>query len=151
MAWKWYTEINGFDGGTTTTEFGGTLNYIHRTDLTDNPQDTVLYFAEIEQDTGDNQVYKLEAESNPGTDQITISIDDSDVGNGHEADEITLALTSGDLATNTAGASLDLGSELLSGVSEAVAVHIRVENAVTVTGNSTELSLSRNAAVQSEV
>lgn len=144
MAWKWYTDA------ALTTVFSGTLSYIHRTDLSDNPQDNVLYYAEIEQDTGDNQVYKLEAESNPGTDQITVTIEDTTAG-GHEPAEVTLALTAGDLGTNTAGASLDIGTELLSGASQAVAVHIRVENAVTTVGNSTELSLARNAVLQSEV
>ena len=145
MAWKWYTDA------ACTQLFSGTLSYIHRTDLTDNPQDDVLYYAEVEQDTGDNGIYKLEAESNPGTDNITVSPQDANVGSGHEATEITLALTAGALATNTAGAALSLGTQLTSGVTNAQPVHVRVENAVTTTGNSTELSLARNAVVQSEI
>jgi len=73
------------------------------------------------------------------------------VGSGHEASEVTLGLTSAALDTNTAGASLELGATLLSGVSEAVAVHVRVENAVTSVGTSTELQLSITATVDSEV
>lgn len=145
MAWKWYTDA------ACTNEFGGTLQFVHLADLSDNPQDEVLYYANVDEDPGDNQVYQQEALSAPGTDQIAVSIVDADVGAGHEADEVTLALSAGDLDTNTAGASLELGTTLLSGVSEAVAVHVRVENAVTGPGTSTELSLQIAATVDSEV
>ena len=145
MAWKLYTD------SACTTEFSGTLQLVHRTDLTDNPQDTQLWYAEVEDDTGDNQVYQQQAESDPGVDPVVLSIVDAAVGSGHEASEITLATTSGALGTNTAGASLDLGATLLSGVSAAQPIHIRVENAVTTVGTSTELSVDIVATVDSEV
>lgn len=149
--WKLYTEINGVDGASQTTEFGGTLQLVHKDDLSDNPQDTLLYFANIDDDPGDNGVIKMEAYSNPGTDDLVISIADASVGSGHEADEITLATTAAALDTNTAGASLSLGTQLLSGVSNRQEIHIRVENAVTSVGNSTELSSGINQTVENPV
>lgn len=142
--WKLYEDA------ALTTEFGGTLTLIHRTDLSDNPQDNVLYYGNIDEDPGDNQVLEQVEATNPGVNFITLSIVDSSVGSGHEASEITLAKTSGALATNTAGASLDLGQDdasigvirILSGVSAAQPVHIRVENAVTTPGSSLELTVS---------
>lgn len=145
MPWQMYEDA------ACTQVFSGTLSLIHRTDLSDNPQDTVLYYANVDDDPGDNQVYKKEAQSNPGTDNLLLTIADADVGNGHEASEITLARTAVDLDTNTAGTSLSLGTQILSGVSAAEPIHIRVENAVTTVSNSTELSFGINAWVDSEV
>lgn len=147
--WKWYTSIDGVDGETQTVEFGGTLSYVHESDLSDNPQDRVLYYANLDDDPGDNGVQQQEAYSNPGTDDIVLSIVDSAPSSGHAADEVTLALNAGDLGTNTAGASLVLGTTLVSGVSGRVTVHVRVENAVTAVGDSTELELQLTATVDS--
>lgn len=44
--------------------------------------------------------------------------------------EIKLALTSGGLAGATAGAGLDIGTTILSGVANKVELHVRVSNAV---------------------
>src|SRR5690554_4443444 len=143
MAWKLYED------SACTVEFGGTLTTIHKTDLSDNPQDFVFYFAEVDEDPGDNQVYEKVESTAPGTNYITLSIVDSSVGSGHEASEITLAKTAADLDTNVAGAALDLGQDdasigvirLLSGASAAEEIHVRIENAVTSVGSSTELSV----------
>lgn len=53
----------------------------------------------------------------------------------HPATEIKLALTSGGLPGATAGALLNLGSTILSGVATAVPVHIRVTNTVATVNN----------------
>ncbi len=143
MAWKLYTD------SACTSEFGGTLSFVHRTDLSDNPSDSVLYFAEVDEDPGDNQILEKVESSNPGINYITVAIVDAAPGSGHEADEISLAKTSAGLDTAIAGASLDLGQDdagigvirLLSGVSKAQPIHIRVSNAVTTPGTSTELSV----------
>jgi hypothetical protein len=44
--------------------------------------------------------------------------------------EITLGLTSGSLDTNIAGASLNIGTSISNGTGNAVAIHVRVENAI---------------------
>jgi hypothetical protein len=143
MAWKLYTD------SACTTLFSGTLELVHLTDLSDNPQDNTLWYGEVEEDTGDNGTIKQQAYSNPGTDDIVVSVVDAAVGSGHEADEITLSVDAAGLDTNTAGASLSLGVQLLSGVSNAQPIHVRVENAVTGVGDSTELTLSWVATVDS--
>ncbi|APC45945.1 hypothetical protein QHH_33 [Halomonas phage QHHSV-1] len=142
MAWKLYTDA------ACTEEFPGTLSFVHRTDLSDNPSDSVLWFAEVDEDPGDNQILEKVESTLPGTNYITFAIVDAAVGSGHEADEITLAKTSAGLDTAVAGASLDLGQDddgigvirLLSGVSKAQPIHIRVSNAVTTPGTSNELT-----------
>lgn len=144
MAWKLYTDA------ACTTEFSGTLQLVHRTDLSDNPQDSVFYFANVDQDPGDNGIYQKQAESNPGTDPILLNVVDADPGAGHEASEVTLATDAAGLDANTAGASLDLGTTLISGVSNAQPVHVRIENAVTSVGNSTELSVEIVATIDFE-
>jgi len=143
--WKLYTDA------ACTNEFSGTLQLIHRTDLSDNPQDNVFYYANIDEDPADNGVYQKQAASNPGTDPLLLSVVDATVGAGHEASEVTLATTAAGLDTATAGAALDLGTTLTSGLSGAQPVHIRVENAVTTISNSTELSVDIVATIDSEV
>ena len=53
------------------------------------------------------------------------------LGNRHEVNELTLALSAPDLATNIPGAALNLGPTILSGVANAVHLFLRVNNAVT--------------------
>lgn len=53
-----------------TVPFVGLLQVSHKTDLSDNPQDFVLYFGSVVSDR------KLEADSNPGVDQITLTPSD---------------------------------------------------------------------------
>jgi len=68
--------------------------------------------------------------------------------------EIKLASTSGGLAGATAGAGLSLGATLLSGVSNAVQVHMRVTNTITQASSSVstpELGVNINAIIQTAV
>lgn len=61
LSFKFYTD----DG--LVTPYSGTTNVSHNTDLSDNPQDFVLYFGSNEADR------VLEAASNPGVDDIEIT------------------------------------------------------------------------------
>lgn len=54
-----------------TTAFSGSANFIHRTDLSDNPQDTVLYFGS----QATNR--KIRTTTAPGTNQITLTPTDT--------------------------------------------------------------------------
>ncbi len=176
LSFKLYTDTG------LTSLFGGTLDLIHQSDFSDNPQDFVLYF-------GSNTANrKLEASSNPGVDQITLTptyaipnwavatalslgasrrptsptgyryqvttagtthastqptwptVIGSTVADGtvvwtcvaeeRDVNEITLALSAPDLDTNVAGAALNIGTEILSGTSNDVAIYVRVENAI---------------------
>ena len=181
LSFKLYT-----DSGLTTL-FTGLFQLTHETDLSDNPQDFQLWF-------GSNTSSRtLEATSNPGVDQISLTPTDimtawaattaysvgdcrqpttpntyryevttagtsggseptwptggvgSTVVDGtvvwtlvsskHEPTEIKLALTAAGLPGATAGAALDLGATLTSGVGNAVEINIRVTNAVTDVGS----------------
>ena len=86
----------------------------------------------------------LQAESDPGVDQITLSIVDGSPGSGHPASDISLALTEVGLAGATPGASLNLGTSISSGVGNAVAFWIGMEDSTHVVGTSTELTVTLN-------
>lgn len=61
-----------------TLAFSGTLDVVHYTDLSDNPQDFILYLGSPASDR------ILEAASNPGVDDITLT--PTDISDGWEAD-----------------------------------------------------------------
>lgn len=65
LSFKLYT-----DSGLT-TPFGGTEQLTHHTDLSDNPQDFTYYFGSTD------STKKLQANSNPGTDDITLTPTDT--------------------------------------------------------------------------
>ncbi len=201
LSFKFYT-----DSGLSSA-FGGLLQVLHYTDLSDNPQDFTLYFGST------NSTRRLEANSNPGVDQITLTptdaLEDWDTatayalgdlvepttpnglvykcttagtshasveptwptvgigstvadgtcvwtlqGDRHELTEITLALDSGDLGTNTPGDPLDIGTQLDGGTGNAIPIYIRVTNAVTTVRNNTddpELTVNINEVVETEI
>lgn len=56
-----------FTNSDLSTAFTGTLTLTHYTDLSDNPQDGVLYLGSLNSDR------KLEADSSPGVDNITLT------------------------------------------------------------------------------
>lgn len=177
LSFKFYNE------DTLSTAFTGTLSLVNKTDLSDNPQDFVLYFGSTE--TG----HTLQTSTSPGTNQITLTpaniaaewenttaytlgnliepttpnnfiykcttagtshatteptwptsigstvVDGTVVwtcyAHSHPITEIKLALSSGGLPGATGGASLNLGTTLTSGVSNAIPVYIRITNTVT--------------------
>lgn len=88
---------------------------------------------------------RLQANSNPGVDQITVSIVDAAPATGNPATDVTLALTQNGLAVATPGAPLNLGVQVLSGAINAVPVWIRIDDSTGVVASSTELSLTTNA------
>lgn len=139
MAWKLYT-----DSGCT-VPFGGVLSYIHYSDFSDNPQDRVLYYANIDDDPVDNGSYKMITKT--GAD-IVLTITDTTPSSGHEPTELKLATTSAGLATAVAGANLSLGPQIISGLSGARQVHIRVTNAVTEAGLSVELGVRKSETIK---
>lgn len=60
-----------FTDSNLTVPFSGISQLIHETDFSDNPQDSVLYFGTL------TTALKLEATSNPGVDQITLTPTDA--------------------------------------------------------------------------
>lgn len=83
-----------------------------------------------------------------GTATFTLVAEDS------PTTEIILALSEADLNTNTPGAALSLGNEILSGVSNAIEIWVRLTNTITVVSDSIgtpELGVNINAVEQSSV
>jgi hypothetical protein len=98
-----------------------------------DPVDKVLYLGS----TAANRVFVPDAGA-----QIEVGIEDSSPGGGDfEADDIALALSSGGLDAAVPGDPLDVGSQILSGVGNAVAVYIRFSGSAGQPVSSTELSL----------
>lgn len=142
MPWKVYTDA------ACTQQFSGTLTFSHFTDLSDGSQDALLYWAEVEEDVGNNGILVLQTKTNPGVNNITLTPTDASPGSGHEATEIKLATTAAGLDTANAGAAVSLGHTLTSGLNGKREIHVRVTNAVQTRGNSTELSFDHPELAQ---
>lgn len=106
-----------------------------------SPDDKVVYY-------GGAAGHQVKAKSDPGVDQITVSVVDASSGSGSPAADVKLALTSGGLAGATGGAALNLGTVINGGVANAVPVHIRVTDSTATPGLNTDLSLTTNALYQ---
>jgi hypothetical protein len=94
---------------------------------------------------------KFQAASAPGTDAITVSIADSASGSGLLPAYVTLATSAAGLDTATPGAALSLGAQRLSGVANAVAIHVRVDTPALTAGTYADLSLTTNPLLESAV
>lgn len=127
------------DAGLTTQ---ASLTFTQESDGSTGPVDEVVYFGSTE--TG----RKLEANSQPGVDQITISVTDTAPGSGHETTEVKLALTAAGLDTAVAGGSLDVGTVINSEPANSVEIHVRVEDATGTVGVSTELGITSNEVIE---
>lgn len=126
-----------------TSEFSGTLQTTHNVTGSTGRADTVLYL-------GSAAASKtLQADSDPGVDQITLTAADSAVGAGHEVAEIKLALSQAGLDGATGGTALSLGLSILSGSPAALPVWFGIEAAYLTVGASTELSIATNTLRES--
>lgn len=103
------------------------------------PHQRLVYLGSV--DSG----LKFEAESDPGVDQIVLSISDSMPGSGQPTTAIKLATSALGLATATAGASLNLGTQMLSGVPNAVPIWIQFDDSTAVIAVDTALKIALNA------
>lgn len=135
MAFGWYS-----DAGLTTL-YTGPLISLQNADGSSAPNDFGPIYVGI---PDADSTTSAKASSNPGVDDITITVVDASPGSGHEKEEVRLATTSGGLDTAVAGASLDLGIEILKGSANAVTVYVRVDDATGTVGTATELSIETN-------
>ncbi len=94
---------------------------------------------------------KFQAQSNPGIDQIVISIDDVNPASGQEPDAIKLALTAIGLDSAVAGDPLNVGVQILSEVGNALSLWVRMEDLTGVVATSLDLSLLTNAVIEVDV
>lgn len=87
----------------------------------------------------------FEALSDPGVDQITLSITDAAPGSGQEATSLKLATTQAGLATAVAGAALNLGTSIVAGAPGAKEIWVQWDDSTGTQGTDTNLSIGLNA------
>jgi hypothetical protein len=87
---------------------------------------------------------KARATSSPGVAQISVSIADANAGTGEPATAIKLASAQAGLTAATAGAALNIGTQVLSGSANAVTFWARIDDATATAGSYTDLSLVTN-------
>lgn len=95
--------------------------------------------------------FKLQAESDPGTDAIMITPTDSAPGIGQPATAVKLATSQAGLDAATGGAALDVGVTITGGVGNAFPFWVRVEPTIAVANVFTDLNLDSNALVEPPV
>lgn len=128
-------EITALDPLTATQETTGALG----------PVDKTIYLGST------NAANKVQAVSNPGVDPIVVSITDANAGTGAPASEFKLALTSGGLATATAGASLNLSNTINGGAVNAVPIYTRRASALATAGSYSDISLDTNSLIETPI
>lgn len=126
---KWYTDAG------LATEFSGTFL------PTGTAHDYILYFGS---NTASRQV---QAASDPGVDQIALSIVDANSGTGHPATDVKLATTLLGLDSATAGAGLNLGATLTSAAATTVFVRL-TDSTGGAAGVDTDLSITMNSIIE---
>jgi len=89
---------------------------------------------------------KVQALSNAGIGQITVTITDTTPGLGHLPSEIQLALTQGGLAAATPGAALDIGLTATSAAP--LTFWAQVVDATGVVSSVTELGVTSNILIE---
>lgn len=112
---------------------------------TATPVNRIAYFGST--DTGK----KLENVDDPGVDPVQVTVVDSTVGPGVEAADVKLALSFAGLDSATGGAPLSIGTTILSGAANAVAVFIRITSAITTPSNNDDVSLQVLDWLESDV
>jgi len=137
LTFKFYTDSN------LTAPLVGSLTFDQAADGSSGPAVKQLWFGS----TTANR--KVEAASDPGVDQVFIDIVDAASGSGEPDTAVKLALTLGGLSGAVAGASLNLGTSVLSGVANAKSVYVQVTDATAAVGNYTDLSLETNTINES--
>lgn len=107
--------------------------------------DTIIYFGSAA------TARKVRDAASPGVAQIFVSIADSATGSGAPATEFKLALSSGGLSSAAAGALLQIGTTILSGVSNAVPIYTRRTSALTTVGVYTDITLTTQSLLETPV
>ncbi len=121
------------------------LSFVQAADGNGAAADAVAYFG------SPIDGYKVEATSDPGVDPVFVDVSDSAPGSGVEPSAVRLALSSVDLATSVAGNPVTLGLSVLSGVANAVPVHVRISTPALAVGRYVDLSLILPALTEGPV
>lgn len=112
ITWKFYADA----GLTVPLSLG-----LFRPPNNSTPVDRILYFGSLASGQ------QLQAQSNPGIDPITVGVVED--GAGLPATAVRLATSAAGLSTATPGAPVELAATLNSGIANAVALFVRVDNA----------------------
>ncbi len=124
---------------------GNPLTAAQDSDLSLSPTDKTIYFGS----TASGK--KVQSASGAGTTPISVSIVDSASGSGAPSTEFKLALSSGALSGATAGAALQIGTTINSGVGNAVPIYTRRTSAVATPGVYTDISLQTQTLAETAV
>lgn len=87
---------------------------------------------------------EFSATSDPGVDDIVISVADSDGATGQTTAAVKLAATEAGLTGAVAGDPLTVGTSITSGVANAFSFWIRLDDQAAAVGSYTDLSLTTN-------
>lgn len=133
MAFNFYT-----DSALTQPQVGN-LIATQRSDGSTGPVKFQLWLGD------DDPAFKYQADSDPGVDNVVVSVLDAVPGSGNPDTDVKLAVTEAGLVGATPGAALDLGTtEIVGGSVNAKQVWIQVEDSTGTVGTSTELSVQTN-------
>lgn len=124
------------------TPFPGPLSVTQKSDGSTGPVDNLLYLGSVALGN------KFQADSNPGIDDIIVSVGDLTPAVGHLPAEVKLATTLLGLDSAVGGASLNIGATLLSEVANAQEIYIRVDDATMVVGTEIDLFFETNPLVE---
>jgi len=130
---------------TTEITSGNPLTFTQESDGSSGPHTKTIYIGST------TSGRKLQDATTPGTTQIVASIVDSTPASGHPATEIKLATTLLGLDSATGGASCNLGTQITSGVANALPLYVRCTDSTSAVGTTTELSLLLDDVVESFV
>ena len=131
------TQVFYTDSGLT-TPLSAALSVLQKTDGSIGPVDLQLRLGI------DDAGLKLQANSDPGVDQIVISPVDADAGNGNPVTSVTLATTQLGLDSAVAGDPLNAGTTIVGGAGGAFEFWARVEDLTDTVGTYTDLSIETN-------
>lgn len=92
---------------------------------------------------------KFQDNTDPGVAAIVVSI--ADAGTGAPASEFKLALSSGGLATATAGAALTLSTTINGGTANAVPIYTRRDSVLVAAGSYTNITLVTQTLIEAPV
>ena len=120
---------------TTLFQLGATLTKAFADDGSTGSIDVLVYLGSPESS------FVFQLASAPGTGQIAVEIADSAGGSGQAASAIKLALSSGGLAGATGGAALNVGTQITSGVGNAIPIYLRITPSSLTFGTYTDLQL----------
>lgn len=124
-----------------TTPLVGALTVLQRTDNSLPAADLQLWLGH------NNAAEKIQADSDPGVDQIALSVIDANAGAGNPTTAVKLATTKVGLDSAVAGDPLNAGVEIAGGAGGAFEFWIRVEDQTDTVGTYTDLSVETNDCV----